>query len=343
MEQSKPTNHKKSRAWFNFVGPIVIALLIAIPFHNWTQGYFDTKISSLWRMLLFVSIYFVINWLFGILFNNKKKDKKLESTHPGLKWPVNGPLARFGFLPIYLVFVPTSMLFMLNPFQWVLQLRQIRGQINIANRIDGEEQAFEDYQTKIDYRLPFNGQWLIFQGGLTEDTSHSWEVLTQRYAYDFVKVDECFARHENRGTKLKDYYCYAQPIVAAADGEVVTVKDGIGDAPFVGFYFADFMTRHIAGNHVIIKHADGEYGFYAHLIKGSIDSKPGDKVIAGQTIGLCGHSGNSSEPHLHFHLQDRADFFTAMGLPIRFSNIAVDDVTSDDRPSIERGQKVKYL
>ena len=61
------------------------------------------------------------------------------------------------------------------------------------------------------------------------------------------------------------------------------------------------------------RHADGEFGFYAHLIKGTIPVRIGDKVRAGDEIGRCGHTGHSSEPHLHFHLQDTPSIFTGMG------------------------------
>lgn len=51
--------------------------------------------------------------------------------------------------------------------------------------------------------------------------------------------------------------------------------------------------------------------------------KVGEKIRQGQTIGLCGNSGNSTEPHIHFHLQDNKNFWIATGLPIRFSNFAI--------------------
>ncbi len=43
---------------------------------------------------------------------------------------------------------------------------------------------------------------------------------------------------------------------------------------------------------------------YAHLQPGSLRVKFGDKVKAGQVLGLVGNTGNSSEPHLHFQLMN---------------------------------------
>ncbi len=47
---------------------------------------------------------------------------------------------------------------------------------------------------------------------------------------------------------------------------------------------------------------NGVYAFYAHLPPGGATVKVGDKVTRGQVIGRVGNSGNTTEPHLHFHL-----------------------------------------
>ncbi|MHA1188121.1 MAG: M23 family metallopeptidase [Candidatus Heimdallarchaeota archaeon] len=77
----------------------------------------------------------------------------------------------------------------------------------------------------------------------------------------------------------------------------------------------------VAGNYVIIQHENNEYSFYAHIIKGEVKVKKGDKVKQGQVIGLLGNSGNSTGPHLHFHLMDDSGIFTGRGLPCHFTNI----------------------
>jgi hypothetical protein len=64
----------------------------------------------------------------------------------------------------------------------------------------------------------------------------------------------------------------------------------------------------VPGNLVVIKHADGEYSLFAHFKQNSIRVKIGDKVAKGQLIGLCGNSGNSSEAHLHFQVQNTPFF-----------------------------------
>jgi murein DD-endopeptidase MepM/ murein hydrolase activator NlpD len=149
-------------------------------------------------------------------------------------------------------------------------------------------------------------------------------VLTQRFAYDLVVVDDALRRHRGRGTRVDDYHCHGLPIVAAAAGRVVEVEQSIGTAPFLGRGVADFLARGFRGNYVVIEHAEDEFAVYAHLVAGSVPLTVGEEVRRGQLVGRCGHTGHSSEPHLHFHLQNRADFFTAAGLPIRFHEAVVD-------------------
>ena len=63
----------------------------------------------------------------------------------------------------------------------------------------------------------------------------------------------------------------------------------------------------------------------------------GDRVKPGQFLGSCGNSGNTSEPHIHYHLQDRPGFDPAHaeGLPAQFRSYL-----ADGKP-VERGEPVK--
>ena len=61
------------------------------------------------------------------------------------------------------------------------------------------------------------------------------------------------------------------------------------------------------------------------MCHGSVRVKVGQRVSAGQILGRTGNSGNSSEPHLHFHVQDLPDLFgDAKGLPVRFADYIAD-------------------
>ncbi len=82
---------------------------------------------------------------------------------------------------------------------------------------------------------------------------------------------------------------------AARGGEVIGLR---GDQPAGG---PDPALRG-RENFVWIRHADGTVGQYLHLQADSLLVGPGESVAAGQPIARSGHSGHSSEPHLHFHV-----------------------------------------
>jgi murein DD-endopeptidase MepM/ murein hydrolase activator NlpD len=71
----------------------------------------------------------------------------------------------------------------------------------------------------------------------------------------------------------------------------------------------------VAGNHIVLDLGGGRYAFYAHFQPGSLKVKVGDRVTRGQVIGLVGNSGNSTEPHLHFHISDGVSPLGSEGLP----------------------------
>jgi len=86
------------------------------------------------------------------------------------------------------------------------------------------------------------------------------------------------------------------------------------------------------GNAVFIEHQENEVSVLAHLKLGSIKVKAGDKVESGQLIGLCGNSGNSSEPHLHYHLQNTAIIQDGVGIKCFFYKMKI---IREDKEKIE--------
>ena len=84
----------------------------------------------------------------------------------------------------------------------------------------------------------------------------------------------------------------------------------------------------------IIDHENGEFSFLAHLKKSTIVVTAGDRIEIGQYLGLCGNSGHSSEPHLHYHLQNTPVFFQGEGLPSQFQSYVADG------KEIERGEPI---
>jgi len=118
-------------------------------------------------------------------------------------------------------------------------------------------------------------------------------------------------------------------------GEVVSVVDGIKDN-----ILGEMNRIYIPGNTVIIKTVNDEYLFFAHFKQHSIKVKQGQQVKQGELLGLCGNSGNSSEPHLHFSLQNVEDMNKATGAKSYFDNILVNGELKSNYSPI-KGEKIK--
>ncbi len=211
----------------------------------------------------------------------------------------------------------SSCLSRLNPHVMKQALRQVRNIREAPLRFGGRLPEPETYAQQVQYTLPFEGWWLVANGGTTPETSHSWDLVEQRYAYDFVRIDESGHMFTGKGVRLTDYFAYGAPILAPAEGVVVEVRDDIRDWPIVGTI--DFTAPDIRGNFVVIQHAANEYSLLAHLRRGSICVRPGERVRRGQKIAECGNSGHSTQPHLHFQVQDRQDCFESVSLPVGFA------------------------
>lgn len=89
------------------------------------------------------------------------------------------------------------------------------------------------------------------------------------------------------------------PVLAADDGRVLAVRDGMPDVS-VRALRPGVVAGREAGNSVIIDHGDGWETQYAHLRRHSIAVRAGDVVSRGQPIGEVGMSGETEFPHLHF-------------------------------------------
>ena len=141
---------------------------------------------------------------------------------------------------------------------------------------------------------PFRGRWVCTQGVDGQHTHRGpW-----RHAADFEVMDGDGRTFRGPGLRREDYFCYRLPVLAAADGTVVRVVDGIPDNEIGEAELAERW-----GNLVLLIHGPGLYSLVAHLAPGSIRVQEGQVVRRGDPLGQCGSSGRSPVPHLHFHLQ----------------------------------------
>jgi len=206
----------------------------------------------------------------------------------------------------------------------------------------------ENRKSPNEYDFPLAGSWYV-GAGPSLHSHHRWAV-PEEFALDLVALGGSGQTHKGDGSKLDDYYDYGRDVLAVADGVVVeTVSDQTEANDRLkrpGESEADFEQRTIAGqnellsrgykavigNYVVIQHAGGEYSDYAHLRQGSVKLKAGDKVARGQVIGQVGHTGNTTEPHLHFQITDGPDPLYSRGLPVVFRNTVIEGLGFEGRP-----------
>lgn len=198
---------------------------------------------------------------------------------------------------------------------------------------------------------PVTGRWSAVNSPATKVPSHGLHAYGQTWAIDLVHEPKDGDRPEfGTGPSTRppeDYPAFGQPVLAMVDGEVVAADDRQRDHRSrastwaVAYMMLDGMVRElggprfIVGNHVTIRTAEGSYALVAHLRRGSVRVRVGDTVRAGDQIGECGNTGNSSEPHVHAHLMDRRSLLLARGLPMAFSGTVLEGEGSDGLPADE--------
>lgn len=171
------------------------------------------------------------------------------------------------------------------------------------------------------------GDWYMSEGCCVDDTHHrrgfapvnGQGLVPQRFAIDFYLLDEEQRTWEGDPSELTSYFSYQQPILAAAAGTVVRSVDRFPNSTSLPEPPPIPPIVETVGNHVVVEIAPGLYALYGHMDPGSVRVKVGDKVEQGQELGLIGSSGNSTTPHLHFHLQTEPTFFPSDGVPYAFA------------------------
>jgi hypothetical protein len=186
--------------------------------------------------------------------------------------------------------------------------------------------------------LPFAGRWLARNSPARRVPSHGTDLLGERYAIDFVGVDERRRTADRRDWRTflatepaERFLSFGRPILAPADGVVAAVHDGEVDhagrrsqlalLPYA-LGQAGRLRRGVgavAGNHLIIALRDsGVFAALVHLRAGSLRVAAGDEVTVGQHLADCGNSGNSTQPHVHVQVMDSVDLSVARGVPMAF-------------------------
>ncbi|HFA49751.1 MAG TPA: DUF3887 domain-containing protein [Bacteroidetes bacterium] len=204
-------------------------------------------------------------------------------------------------------------------FNEVNQFRKM--DINFHELVDAP--TLERNTTKL--ILPFHGDWYVFWGGTTLSQNYHVAQKHQQGAFDFLINDKRGKSYKTDGRSNSDYYAFGKEIIAPCDGKIIRVLEGVKDNTVPG------MNKIQAyGNCVMLETKNKEYIVFAHLKMNSIKVKKGQKIKQGDILGLCGNSGNSTEPHLHFSVQNIPELQIATGAKCYFEKIIVNGKIKED-------------
>ena len=186
--------------------------------------------------------------------------------------------------------------------------------------------------------FPVNGEWVAVNTPAERIPSHGTDFLGPRFAFDFVRLNAKGTGFSRRSVfrqftffvHASDFWSWNEPVFAAFNGKVLAAEDGWPDRMRINAFWqvirATFIQgrpepsdlRSLLGNYMLIE-GDAGVAMYAHLRKGSVLARKGQLVKAGERLGSVGNSGNSTMPHLHFHVMDRANPWEAKGVYCDFT------------------------
>ena len=140
--------------------------------------------------------------------------------------------------------------------------------------------------------------------------------FAQRFAIDWMQLDEAGRLVKGNPADVHSWTSYDSDVLAVADGRVVETQQDLNDQPTGSLPDPKTITlANVDGNHIVLDLGNGAFAFYAHLRQNSISVSPGQNVKRGQVLAKLGNTGNTSAPHLHFHLVDGTSTLGSNGIP----------------------------
>ncbi len=180
---------------------------------------------------------------------------------------------------------------------------------------------------------PLSGKgWVAVNGCCGADSIHRSSSLSvngriyfaQRFAIDWMQLDEAGGFVHGDPSNAHNYDSYGADVLAVGDGTVVEILNGLDDQKPGTLPDPKTITlENVDGNHVVLDLGDGVFAFYAHLQKGSVRVSSGERVKRGEVLGKLGNTGNSSAPHLHFHLMESPSVLGSNGIPYLIDSLAI--------------------
>lgn len=155
--------------------------------------------------------------------------------------------------------------------------------------------------------------WVAINGCCQVDVGHRSTGLpingrlyfAQRFAIDWMQLDDRGRLAHGDLSEVDSYTGFGADVLAVADGKVVETLNSLPEQVPPNLPEGRTINlENLLGNHVILDLGNSIFVLYAHLQPESIAVKPGDRVRRGQVLGKLGNTGNTSAPHLHFHMMD---------------------------------------
>ncbi len=144
-----------------------------------------------------------------------------------------------------------------------------------------------------------DGRFFIVQGGSSPFINGHFHVSPQNFALDVVALNGLGIRADLFGDSedLEIYEIFGETLYSPCEGVVIMAVDEHPDLTP-----PNTDVENLAGNHVVIECHKVEV-VLAHMKAGSVRVAEGDEVTTETVLGQVGNSGNTSEPHLHIHLE----------------------------------------
>jgi hypothetical protein len=157
-------------------------------------------------------------------------------------------------------------------------------------------------------------------------------TLAQRFAIDWEQIDDQNRLVKGDPGKLENYTIFGKDVIAVANGTVVTMRNDLAEQS-PGKLPDNLPIDQADGNFVVLDIGNGAFALYAHMQPGSVKVAAGAKIKAGDVLGKVGNTGNTSAPHLHFHVMDGPSPLLSNGIPYiinRFTMTAIDRAGTAD-------------
>ena len=176
------------------------------------------------------------------------------------------------------------------------------------------------------------GCWYSSQSGQSSSTAQQSDAPSFAIPIDCNLGKDCFIMHYvdiDSSPKAVDFNCGRQtynghkgtdfgisdlqamnagvPVLAAAEGTVLRVRDGIVDRLVSDLAAKEQVVGQECGNGLVIDHGNGWETQYCHLQQGSLQVEPNTQVDRGAVLGMVGSSGLASFPHVHLSIRHRGE------------------------------------